>query len=350
MANTVIGIDVGYGNTKAVWGHSLDKAERERWGETCFRSIAPLATIDEESMGGGTNPDRIRIEMKGKHYYAGPAAALGIEARGLDPNYIESDEHEVLLRTSLYMAMREKGEVFEEIDMLVVGLPVSGFSARGKRLREIALLEREVPIPPHLRGAGMSATVTVRAKQVKVLPQPFGGLRYAAQTLPATDELFSERALSMVIDPGYRTFDWFVANGMRPEMKLSGSFDGGVSSLLRQVSQKIGYDHGTGSLEFDQVEEGLLRGSINLGYQVIDTQPYHATLLDAARKEVVAFLGRIDSNKARLSRVFLSGGGASFYKEALTEKLPGYRIQSLDNSVMGNARGYWLSGCDEFDV
>lgn len=145
MANTVIGIDVGYGNTKAVWGHSLDKAGRERWGETCFRSIAPLATIDEESMSGGTNPDRIRIEMKDKHYYAGPAAALGIEARGLDPNYIESDEHEVLLRASLYMAMREKGEVFEEIDMLVVGLPVSGFSARGKRLREIALLEREVP-------------------------------------------------------------------------------------------------------------------------------------------------------------------------------------------------------------
>ena len=133
-------------------------------------------------------------------------------------------------------------------------------------------------------------------------------------------------------------------------MKLSGSFDGGVSSLLRLISQTIGYDHGTGSLEFDQVEEGMVRGSINLGYQVIDTKPYRAILEEAARKEVMAFLGRIDSNKARLSRVFLTGGGASFYQQALIEKLPGYKIETVQNSVMGNARGYWLSGCDDFDI
>lgn len=350
MANIVIGIDVGYGNTKAVWSHSLDKFGKERWGEICFRSIAPLMVVDEEGVGGTQNPDRIRIPFKGKQYYAGPAATLGIESRALDPNYIESDEHEVLLRTSLHIAMREMRQVFDEIDMLVVGLPVSGFNARGKRLREIALQARDIPVPLSLQTAGVPGTVSVRIKQVKVLPQPFGGMRYAAQNLPEDDALFSERALSMVIDPGYRTFDWFVANGMRPEMKLSGSFDGGVSSLLRQISQKIGYDHGTGSLEFDQVEEGLIRGSINLGYQVIDTKPYQATLLDAARKEVMAFLGRIDSNKARLSRVFLVGGGASYYKLALSEKLPGYQIQTLDNSVMGNARGYWFAGCDEFDV
>ena len=72
-------------------------------------------------------------------------------------------------------------------------------------------------------------------------------------------------------------------------------------------------------------------------------------LEEAARKEVMAFLGRIDANKARLSRVFLTGGGAPFYQRALVEKLPGYQIHTLQNSVMGNARGYWLSGCDEFD-
>ncbi|ABM59383.1 ParM/StbA family protein [Verminephrobacter eiseniae] len=346
----VIAIDVGYGNTKPVWSHDPDKSGKERWGEACFPSITPMAMVDEESTGGAYNPDRILITVRNKGYYAGPAASMGIEARTLDPDYIESDDHEVLLRAAIHWAMREKRALLPAIDMLVVGLPVSGFSARGKRLRDIALAPRDVPVPRVLQTSGVPAVITVRAKQVKVLPQPFGSLRYAAQNLPDTDELFSDRALSMVIDPGYRTFDWFVANGMRPEMKLSGSFDGGVSNILRQVSQKIGYEHGTGSLEFDQVEEGLLRGAINLGYKVIDTRPYQAVVLDAARKEVMAFLGRIDANKARLRRVFLTGGGASYYKLALAEKLPGYQIQMLDNGLMGNARGFWLSGYDDFDV
>ena len=93
--------------------------------------------------------------------------------------------------------MREKRELFEEIDMLVLGLPVSGFRSRGRRLQELASLAREVPVPSILQTAGEPRTVTVRAKQVKVIPQPFGGLRYAAEYLQEDDELFSGNALSM---------------------------------------------------------------------------------------------------------------------------------------------------------
>jgi hypothetical protein len=33
MKPKIIGIDIGYGNTKAVWSHGLDKANKEVWGE-----------------------------------------------------------------------------------------------------------------------------------------------------------------------------------------------------------------------------------------------------------------------------------------------------------------------------
>lgn len=79
----------------------------------------------------------------------------------------------------------------------------------------------------------------------------------------------------MVIDPGYNTLDWFVSNAMMPEMKLSGSFNGGVSSIFRVLSQRIGFDTGVGSLEFDQIEHGLETGTINLGYKVIDMAQYY---------------------------------------------------------------------------
>lgn len=350
MKQKIIGIDVGYGNTKAVWSCGLDRANNEIWGEACFKSIVPLAIVDDakNSVRGGNNPNRILVNINEKYYYAGPAASLGVQNRSLDPNYIETDEHEALICASLHLMMRETGEIIENVDLMVLGLPVSGFASKNKKLYEIALRPRIVPVPISLQKNGKPETVVVQATKALVLPQPFGALRYAAHNIPSDDQMFSETALSMVIDPGYRTFDWFVSNGMSPEMQLSGSFDGGVSSILRQVSQKIGFDHGTGSLEFDQVEEGLNLGVINLGYQVIDAKPYRITALDAAKKEIGAFLARIDSNKARLSRVFLTGGGAEFYAEALKERLPGYQIEKLKNPVMGNARGYWLVGLDNF--
>jgi len=345
---TVIAIDIGYGYTKVVWSHTLDRQGKSRWGEICFRSITPPVVVDEESTGIGNNPDRVLIELNGQSYYAGPAATLGVEARALDPNYIETDQHEVLLRVAIHLAMRELGRFTSEIDMLVLGLPVSGFASRGARLNEIALQSRDIPVARHLRGNGPSS-IAVTAKNCLILPQPYGGMRAASQNAPADDPIYQAGKLSMIIDPGYRTLDWFVSNGMSPELKLSGSFDGGVSNILREVSQRIGYEHGTGSLEFDQIEEGLETGSINLGFKVIDTEPYRKVAADAAKREIAAFLGRIDANRARLSRVLLTGGGAKFYEAALKDKLPGYQIETMPASVMSNARGYWLTGCDALE-
>ncbi len=69
MTKNVIAVDVGYGNTKVVWNHSIDKLGKERWGETCFRSVAPLMMVDEEKSGGIQNPDRIPLQINGKKYY-----------------------------------------------------------------------------------------------------------------------------------------------------------------------------------------------------------------------------------------------------------------------------------------
>lgn len=349
MKKNVIAIDVGYGNTKVVWSHFQDKMGKERWGEKSFLSVAPRVVADEHKTGLKANPDKVLIELKGNRYYAGPAASKGIESRMMEANYIESDLHEIMLRTSIHLAMREIGEIFTEIDVLVLGLPVSGFINRLDNLRDIGMKPREIPVPENLRTPGGPEKVTVVAKNVMITAQPYGGLRYAAQNLPETDPLFNEGGLSMVIDPGYRTFDWFIANGFKPEMKLSGSFDGGSINILRQVSQQIGYDTGVGSLEFDLVEEGLQSGEINLCYKKIDMKPYHKTVLETARNEVMTFLARNDVNKWRLNRVFLSGGAASYYEGALNQLMPSYQISRLDNSLMANARGYWLLGCDAIE-
>lgn len=345
---SIISIDVGYGNTKLVYKHLIDAQGHSRWSEFCFPSVAPRA-MAEDMILGVNNPNRILIEVDGQNYFAGLKPTSASVPRTLSPDYIGSVTHEVLLRTAIHIAMREAGHFQSEVDLLVLGLPVSGFQSNAKRLHEIAMRPRTVPVPEGMNHQfGEARSIEVKAKDCMIFPQPYGGFRLAADTLTEDDPIFKNGMVFMVIDPGYRTFDWFVSSGLHPELNMSGSFDGGVSSILRAVSSKLGFDTGFGSLEFDMVEHGLNTGTINLGHTVIDMTPYRKVANDAAEKEVSAFVTRLSATNAKISRIFLTGGGAHFYEEALRKRLPGYEIISMANSVMSNARGYWLAGADKF--
>lgn len=345
--HNVLAIDIGYGNTKMVCDYGIDRMGRPRWSELIFPSIAPAAVMDEAAAGLGFNPDRILFEIDGRRYYAGPRATSGVETRIIEPDYIETDLHEVMLRAALHFAMRETKKVIHRVEMLALGLPVSGYAQYRNRLFEIGKQSRTVPVPQQLQASAGAAAIEVSIDRVMVYPQPWGGLRLAGQNLPSSDSIFDNDVLSMVVDPGYRTMDWFVASGLSPEMRLSGSYDGGVSSILRDVSQQIGFDHGTGSLEFDLIEQGLSSGQINLGHTVIEMAPYKEMAEALAEKEIGTLATRMGSRRSNLARLFLAGGGASFYEQAIRNRFTGCEVITLEESVMANARGYWLSGLDE---
>ena len=64
------------------------------------------------------------------------------------------------------------------------------------------------------------------AKNVLILPQPMGSLFLASEVIHEYD-LFEDGAISLVVDVGYNTLDWFVAEAMSPQFELCGSFSGG---------------------------------------------------------------------------------------------------------------------------
>lgn len=139
----------------------------------CFKSIVPFARFNDEQNSGSFNADRILMDINGRHYYAGPAACIGNAEISLDPDHIETDKHEALLRASLHLMMRETGQIIENIDVMVLGLPVSGFASRNEKLYEIALRPRIVPVPFSLQKNGKPEKVVVKATKALILPQPF---------------------------------------------------------------------------------------------------------------------------------------------------------------------------------
>lgn len=344
----ILAIDIGFGNTKAVWSSRQIPGQPDAWSEICFRSVCPRVVIDEAGNGLAAI-DRVVVNVGHESFYVGPKATFEGGVRALHPDYINTAEYEALLMGAWSYMMKDTSTITQSVDLLVLGLPVSGFLANKKRLMEIGSKVRRVPVPVHLRERSGKDFVDVVAKNVMVLPQPFGGLRLASES-ESGSAVFEDGVVSMVIDPGYSTFDWFVADSMAPQMELCGSFNGGVSQILQAVSSKLGFDHGVGSQNFGTIERALVDGFLNLGHTKIDMQPYRIIASNAASNIVAEFLQRFDPAKPGVSIIYICGGGALFYAAALKQRLPSIRIEVMPDSVMSNARGFYLAGKDTLEA
>jgi plasmid segregation protein ParM len=343
---SILALDIGFGNTKAAWNRTQAPGQPDSWSEICFRSVTPRVVVDD-SAAGITGMDRVAVTVGVDRFYVGPKATFEGGTRALHPDYINTPEHEALLCGAWHYMLKESGQLSQSVDLLVLGLPVSGFQANRRRLQELGGKVHRVPVPHSLRERSGREFLDVVAKKVLVMPQPMGGLMLASSHTKDFD-LFDDGLVSLVIDPGYNTFDWFVADGMTPQLELCGSFQGGVSQILQTVSTQIGFDHGVGSLNFGRVEQALASGEMNLGHKKFSMEPYQIIAKNAAAGVVAEFLQRFDPAKAGISRIYLCGGGAQNYEDALKARLPGLRIEVMDNSVMANVRGFWLAGVDTF--
>lgn len=339
---TVLAIDLGCGNTKAVWSRQSTASQPDSWSEICFPSICAQVF----SAGSGENSARrVLVNVGGDRFLVGPKPSLEGGVRALHPDFINTPEYEALLMGAWHYMFRAMGRVIPEVDLLVLGLPVSGFWANKEKLTEIGLRPSRVPVPMHLQSIYGATEVQVKAKQVLVLPQPMGGLRLATDGNSAR-ELFDHGAVGMVIDAGYSTFNWFVVSGMVPKFELSGSFQGGVSQLLKPVSRQVAFDHGIDFESFERIEKALADGELNLHYKKIDMLPYRTVASKAASAVVAEFLQHFDPSTSGVPCLFLGGGGARFYVDALRARLPNLRIEMMPEAAMSNCRGYWLTGQD----
>ena len=152
-----------------------------------------------------------------------------------------------------------------------------------------------------------------------------------------------DSSVQMVIDVGFNTFDWFTSVGMQPDFQRSGSLQGGVSQLLKLVSNAAGNQLGVGSLDLLVVEKGLEDNSINVHGQRLDMTQF-APLVQAAAKQVVERFRNSVEMAMQVDKIYLVGGGAKYYLDSLRALFRGHEITIEPSGVMSNARGFFLMG------
>ena len=331
MSKTILAVDIGYGNTKLVWG-----AARDSSCELLFKSIAPRARQNDDAFADFSHPmDRVAISVNHRTFLVGPEAYLAGSASSiLDKDYIKHDEYLALLRGAMHYMLKKSGTLKHKIDGLVVGLPVSNFSEHRDALTKLAIGVHTLPTPTGMRSM-YGSTFDVMVDQVLVLPQPIGALRNFAGNLQAGDN-----SVSLVVDAGYNTFDWVTAYGMRPDMQRSGSFDGGVAHIFREVSVQAGKTLGIGMIDFVQCEDALNTGILLHKSRSYPFEQFNGIAEDAAAEIVNKFASALDATRP-FDRIVMAGGGAKFYVAAFRKRFPDFEIVATNDSVMANVRGFY---------
>lgn len=350
--HTILAVDVGYGNTKAAWNVQANPANRLVWSEIGFRSVTPVASsADAQDVLRGLN--RVVVSVNGEHFFVGPEATIEGGTRSRKADFTTSPEHEALLCGAWHYMWQETGQVSDSVDLLVLGLPVSGFRAKRDQLTALGKQTHRVPVP-HVYGNGnrkgngngpQDGWLDVTAKEVIVLPQPMGGLRQVMENEKGFD-LMGDDQINVILDVGYHTLDWFVAFGSKPQFELSGSFAGGFSQILEKINNQIALDHGAGLPGLGMVEQAFYKETMRFESLRISMEPYKALAKKTAAEVVARLLDQSNLKNINSAQFFVCGGGASAYLEAFKAQMPGEKMGVMDNSVMANARGYYLTGMD----
>lgn len=324
MTPVVRAVDVGYRNTKFTLGRAPDGALRTML-------IPSLATPADLGADLGANVaarrNTVLVTADGIRFEAGPDVAL---AMGLNENpvlhaqYTETPEHLALLRAAMhYMDV-------SEIDLLVVGLPVARLATHK------AALARKL-IGVHPVGSGR----TVLVKDVRVLPQPIGGFLYHVASQPDAREL--QRDTILIIDPGFLTVDWVVAQGLQPIGKRSGHHDSGVSAVLARMAAAISRDQRIDYKDLRALDHGVRTGHFKLFGEPLDLASY---LADASAVMNIAVNALVSSaGDARdIGAIVLVGGGASLFLPAIQRRYPRHAIHVVEDPVFANVRGFHIAG------
>jgi plasmid segregation protein ParM len=327
--NLIVGLDVGYGQCKAML---------ETGNSVCFPSlVAPAEFIrfqTDVGMPSTSNGLTLHDTCEGALFIGELAARQGRPGATRSPRDRDRVTDPImthLMDAALASVLTAQDDVHVNV---VTGLPVDYF----KDAHQLA---------GHLRGRHTikleKRTLTVDVQDVLVVPQPFGALLSIlldeqGNLMPDVGSLVEGRV--GVLDIGTYTTDLILVDRLEYIEAGSGSLEVGVSTVLEMLRKVLLDDHRI-SYEAHQLEEALRRG-----WLLVDGQ---RVTLNGLASEHFGFIAQSIDARARtlwnigtLSAVILAGGGVLALQPWLEPRFN--RAIYPPDAVMANVTGFLRYG------
>ena len=325
-------IDVGYGNTKY---SSLVSASDIQCG--VFPSLAPQASTGPDLASGLMQKrNTVVVDVEGVKYEVGEDARLAQDAthgRVLDPDYSMTAAHMALMKGALYYMGQPR------IDLLVLGLPVNTFKKYEKLLAARVIGKHTVPARSK---DGEMKDGLVEIANCRVIPQPIGAFFDYSLRAGTYERMRSQT--NLLIDIGYYTLDWIVAEGVKMNNSRSDALPGGMSAVLRAMADAIGSELGEQITDLSLLEDAIRTGANPYFYgKEFDITEYKKLGKAKAEQFVSVLVNKVGSSMD-ISNIILAGGGASFFHDVLSDKFPRHEIITTRDPVFANVRGFQRAG------
>ncbi|MCA2999931.1 MAG: hypothetical protein ING75_15175 [Rhodocyclaceae bacterium] len=331
-------IDLGFGYTKYTTRnpqHGANGVVTRQFPSITVPVTSEGAFIDLDPAYNLKMCETVRVVLEDRAFDVGPEAAqllLGGTGRTHNQDYSRTPNYEALMLGALFYIDETV------IDRLVLGLPVSRFLFSRDRLVERFQKDLYVPI----RGRGPEETRKVKVNDVVVVPQPIGGFMLAR----ATDEFKqSLRGSTLVVDPGYVTFDWIVVSDSGTWVNTrSDALDGCMSRVHNDIARAVAKETRRNVDGTQEIDTALRHGQPFMHFgEAIDLTKYsHIArgVVDLRINEMIVRLGK----EADIVRVIVCGGGAAVFTPALKERFPSCHFVVLNEPMTANVRGFQLLG------
>ncbi len=327
-------VDVGYFNVK----HTLapSPAHGGRAGVAVFPAVAPVLKFGiARGIDGTSQPEGCVVPIGGVTYFVGPGApqrGSGVEARIVGEDYSASDKYLALLRGALhYMAQDAQAGDQLVIRRLALGLPLNTYFDACEQLSMRAVGE-------HVIGdADTQHTVTV--EKVRVIVQPQGaminfGYRNGGEALDG---------LTLVVDVGGGTLDWYLSEGTTPHWERSGAYPKAMLACAWAVADRINPRWRNQTTIIGRIDKAIREEHEfftvqAVQYPLAEYRPAVEQVLDEALDQMVSSVGSLND----VDHILFTGGGASVFQRHLHQRYPLLRkiTRMDDDPVFSNVRGF----------
>ena len=329
----IVGIDIGFGFTKATNGRDV----------VVFKSIfgeAAEIQFREQLLDTGSADDHLHLEIDGKPCFVGELAERQSNVRSftLDQNQFVSGFTRIMALAALSRLAPRPEPV-----RLVTGLPISYYRRHREEVARLLTGKHSIKV---MDRTGNAQEMTPTISQVRVIPQPFGSLfnLMLGSLAEVADKRFVQGKIG-VVDVGFRTCDFTIADRTRYSERGSRTTEHGIAQAFAIVAARLREQSGV-NVELYRLYEAAARGSIKIRGKTIDLKRMLDDVLGKLASAIAAEAERLWADDWDIDLIAITGGGGAVLAPWLKPLLAG-EVLALDPNAdarLNNVRGYWKYG------
>lgn len=322
-----MGLDIGYGNTKAV----------SDAGSVTFPSVAGYSrqidfNFDEIS---GNHPGEHLSDSHGDWFIGDlaisqlkPAQQLMLTGRTAN-----DDERGMEFRIRMMMAAMAKLFPYTHGDAVhlrvATGLPVNHMR-NASRMKEMLIGTHKIAT----NNANFVANIT----DVMVMPQPYGTL-YSQQFLPSGElDPHYTPLRTGIVDVGRFTVDCALDDNGEFIGARSGSVEAGVHTVQERIIKDIEFDSEGYTPSYSEVETVLRTKRFKARGEWKDYGQEVEAALKPLRDSTLTLMNELWGNGTSIDAIWITGGGGRFVEDVVKRAYPHAAL--VQDAQIANALGY----------